>query len=154
MTSARPKPSALAWVLGAGGLLPFVGLAAALAVAPIAWRAAAATALLGDGAVSVGFLGGIHWGLGMAGDTGNVTPSALFWGVVPSLLGWLALLAGPLPGLLIVAGSLWLCLAVDAASDARRGLRTWMPLRLALTVGASSACLAAAFVVARGGAPS
>ena len=49
------KPSAEAWALGAGGLLPFIAGAAGLWSLPMEWAALAATALLTYAAVIVSF---------------------------------------------------------------------------------------------------
>ena len=69
---------------------------------------------------------------------------ALLWGVVPSLLGWLALLLGHAPGLLLIAALLWACLAVDRVLYPRFQLQAWLPMRLRLTLVASICCLAGA----------
>jgi Protein of unknown function (DUF3429) len=58
-------PSLWARGLGIGGLIPFVGLTAALWWArPGEWPLAS-VALLGYGATIVSFLGAVHWGLVM-----------------------------------------------------------------------------------------
>ncbi len=91
----------LAIVLGIAGLIPFVvcGLGA-LSVDPSS-AAQMMGALIGYGAVILSFLGGVHWGFALTGDTpepppgrGFITPqrARLVLGVVPSLIGWLALL--------------------------------------------------------------
>jgi Protein of unknown function (DUF3429) len=72
----------------------------------------------------------------------------LLWGVVPSLLGWGALLLGSAAGLLLIATLLWVCFAVDRVLFPRYRLRAWLPLRLGLTLVASSSCLAAAMAAA------
>jgi Protein of unknown function (DUF3429) len=73
----------------------------------------------------------------------------LLWGVVPSLLGWVALLLDPAPGLLLIAVLLWACLAVDRAVYPRHQLRGWLAMRLQLTLVASGSCLVAAAALAR-----
>ena len=127
-------PAAL--VLGYAGVLPFLGCALAMWLLPPAGAAAADLALRGYGAVILSFLGGAHWGLGMAGHGGGGTgPTRLGAAVVPSLVGWVGLL---LPA---VAGLAWLALAfagqyaADRAAT-RRGLAPgWYPrLRLPLTL--------------------
>jgi len=96
----------LAILLGVAGLIPFVvcGLGAISADAVQATRMM--TALIGYGAVILSFLGGVHWGFAL-GAVGPAPPVAtapagnrfitadrarLVLGVVPSLIGWLALL--------------------------------------------------------------
>jgi hypothetical protein len=94
----------LAILLGVAGLVPFVvcGLGAVSADPVQATRML--TALIGYGAVILSFLGGVHWGFALgspspvpaAATTGNRFVTAerarLVLGVVPSLIGWLALL--------------------------------------------------------------
>jgi hypothetical protein len=124
-----------------GGLIPFVSLAAVLWLAPPGdWRLAK-VALLGYGATIVSFLGAIHWGLVMREGPARPVPS-LLWGVVPSLLGWVALLLGPVPGLLLIAALLWVCFAVDRVLYPRYQQQAWLPMRLRLTLVASVSCLA------------
>jgi hypothetical protein len=70
----------------------------------------------------------------------------LVWGVVPSLMAWLALLLPLSQGLLLVAVMLWVCFAVDRRVYTGLGLRAWLPMRLLLTAVASACCVAAALV--------
>ena len=146
MTAGKAGPSLWARRLGSGGLIPFVGLAAALwAGWPADWPPAS-TALLGYGATIASFLGAIHWGLVMRGEreaSAQHVPS-LLWGVVPSLLGWVALLLGPATGLLLIAALLWACFAVDRVLYPRFQLQAWLPMRWRLTLVASLSCLAGA----------
>ena len=138
----RSAPSASAQALGYGGLFPFVGLASVVCL----WQthhAAAANALLAYGAVIASFLGAIHWGLTM-GDAKGQSTSMLLWGVVPSLLAWLAFLLPVAFGLSLLAALLWCCFAVDRITYTRFGLRAWLPKRLLLTAVASLSCLVSA----------
>lgn len=134
-------PSLLARGLGLGGLLPFMGLAAALWWMPPADPSLAGTALLAYGATISSFLGAIHWGLVMRAGAARSALS-LLWGVVPSLLGWVALLLDRAQGLLLIAALLWACFAVDRVLYPRYCLQGWLRLRLQLTIGASASCLA------------
>jgi hypothetical protein len=136
-------PSPWARRLGFGGLIPFVGLAAALWLAPPRDSPTAAMALLAYGATIASFLGAIHWGLVMRDGPVQPVPS-LLWGVVPSLLGWAAWLLGPAPGLLLIAALLWSCFAVDRVLYPRYQLQAWLPMRWRLTLVASVSCLAGA----------
>lgn len=143
MTEDHAGPSHWARRLGFGGVIPFVGLAAALWVArPGGWPLAS-LALLGYGATIASFLGAIHWGLVMREGPAQPVPS-LLWGVVPSLLGWVALLLGHAAGLVLIATLLWVCFAVDRAVYPRYQLQAWLPMRLRLTLVASISCLAGA----------
>lgn len=146
--SIADGPSLWARWLGFGGLVPFVGLAAALWVArPGSWPFVT-LALLAYGAVIASFLGAIHWGLVMREARGQPVPS-LVWGVVPSLLGWVAVLLGHFQGLVLMAALLLACWAVDRALYPRHQLQAWLPMRLQLTLVAGMSCLAAALALAR-----
>jgi hypothetical protein len=146
MMSDTAGPSQWARRLGYGGLIPFVGLAAALWLAPPGDWPLARMALLAYGATIVSFLGAIHWGLVMREGLAQPVLS-LLWGVVPSLLGWAALLLGHAPGLTLVAAVLWACFAVDRVQYPSYRLQAWLPMRLRLTLVASVSCLAGAAAV-------
>jgi hypothetical protein len=141
--TVRSSPSVWAQALGYGGLLPFAGLALAVWLLAPAEQAWAASTLLAYSATILSFLGAIHWGLTMR-DAGGQSQGLLAWGVVPSLMAWLALLLPAGTGLLLVAAALWLCFAVDRAVYTCLGLRAWLPMRLLLTTVASACCVAAA----------
>ena len=143
MTTDSAGPSLWARRLGYGGLIPFVALALALWLAPSHAGPLAGMALLGYGATICSFLGAIHWGLLMRDGRNQHIPS-LIWGVVPSLLGWVALMMGPAPGLLLIAALLWTCFAVDRVSYPLHQLQAWLPMRIQLTLVASISCLAGA----------
>lgn len=135
-------PTALAQALGAGGLVPFVGLALVLWLVPPDPGAWVALALVGYGALIVSFLGGVHWGVAMA--RGRATSGHLAWGVAPSLLAWPALLmpayaALPWLGLLLV-----LCYVVDRRLYPAAGLGPWLTLRWRLSMVAALSCFVAA----------
>lgn len=141
-------PSPWAKRMGYGGLVPFVLLALGIWVVDPADRAFCASALLGYGAVIVSFLGAIHWGLAMR-DACCQTPALLGWGVVPSLVAWMALLTSPALGLLLIAGLLWACFAVDRVIYPRFQAQGWLPMRLGLTLVASASCIAGAAGILR-----
>lgn len=144
--------------LGYAGLLPFAGLASLMWLVHADLLPFVAVALTGYAAVIVSFLGGIHWGVGFLHNPANTQPTPLesspaalrfhfVWGVVPSLLAWLALLmptyaALPLLGLALVA-----CYAVDRKTYPAAGLSRWLPLRLRLTVVATLSCVLGAAAI-------
>jgi hypothetical protein len=136
-------PSVWATRLGYGGLVPFVVLALAIGLADPATRAFSGMSLLAYGAAIASFLGAVHWGLVMR-DTAFQSPALLVWGVAPSLVAWVALMLGPVPGLFMVAGLLWACFAVDRVVYPRMQVRGWLPMRLVLTLVASTCCVAGA----------
>lgn len=84
----------IATLLGNLGLLPFF----VLALLAWPWSGTAAGrmqfALAAYAAVILSFLGAVHWGLALANPGLNKSQSwnALGGGVIPSLLGWLAVL--------------------------------------------------------------
>lgn len=142
--SSRTPPATVAW-LGYGGLLPFVGLALAGAAdpgrAPLWFNA-----MLAYGAVILSFVGALHWGIAMVAAQAASHAVLFVWSVVPSLLGWSALLGAQagFPGaaaMVLVAGFL-----AHFGMDMRLAksgvlLPAWyVPLRLQLTAVAS-ACL-------------
>ena len=139
---ATPRPAVVAW-LGYGGLLPFLGTALACWLEPhhhSVW----AEMLLGYGAVILSFVGALHWGFAMVHpDTAGRPMNGMYaWSVMPSLVGWLALLAYPEAGAtLLIAGFLaqyWQDLRLARVLP----LPAWyLPLRLRLTV---VACLSLA----------
>ncbi len=146
--SSVSTPSVWAQRMGYGGMLPFVGLALVVWTAEPAQRAVGGQALLGYAASIASFLGAIHWGLAMR-DGSRQSPALLVWGVVPSLLAWLALMAAPAAGLLLLACLLWVCFAVDRAVYPRLQVQGWLRMRLQLTVVASASCVAGAWGLLR-----
>lgn len=141
-----PRPSSTALALGYAGLIPFVAGAVAVVLLPAEPQARAAQVLLAYAAAIVSFLGGIHWGAG--GREGDGT--ALAWGVVPSLVAWVALLLAPSAGLVLSAIALALCYAVDHRRFPGYGLGAWLRLRATLSGVAALSCLVGALAL-RGG---
>lgn len=125
MAGTLPFPAL--W-LGLAGLLPFAAGAAGAVLGPAAWRGAALAALIAYGAVILAFLGAVHWGLAlaaMAEAEREFGRTRLTLGVVPALVGWVALVLPAWAGLaLLIAGFLGVWAAEEGA--ARQGL---MPLR-------------------------
>lgn len=140
INEALPMPQ---WAasLGYAGLLPFVALAMAAWTVPLANRAQAAHALLAYGATVASFLGAIHWGLAMR-ERFTPQPGAFVWGVIPSLVAWVALLLPISQGLVTLALLLGICLAVDRRIYPTFGLGKWLMMRLQLTVVAVVCLLA------------
>ena len=132
--------------LGYAGLVPFVLLTALMRLVSTELLPFVSIALGGYAAVIVSFLGGVHWGIGFM--KGEAAPRFHFiWGVVPSLLAWLALMmpvyaALPLLGLVLLA-----CYAVDSKTYPPAGLGQWLPMRLRLTVVATLSCVLGAAAV-------
>ena len=132
----------LALALGYGGLLPFVCGAIAVWVVGEDAGFYAAIALAAYAATIVSFLGGIHWGLAFRHDA---PPTALLlWGVLPSLVAWVALLLHPALGLVALGAMLLLCLLVDRRIYRKEGVAHWLPLRQWLSAVAALSCLVGA----------
>jgi hypothetical protein len=151
---AHPAVLRQAQALGLMGLLPF------FAFATLAWlpedavvghvgaAQLAQRALVAYAAVILSFLGAVHWGVVLAAPT--TTPqlarSFLMWGVVPALLGWLALLMmflGLAPWLVLsfLIADLLLVRMMDGALFRQHPTRTegYLELRTRLTAGATLA---------------
>ena len=110
-SSANPIPP-LVLKLGYAGLIPFIGLALLVQLAPTPLNYLSAESLAGYGAVITSFMGALHWGaslhtLGKA-PTGDrwVDRNAWIWGVIPALVAWVALHIYIPVGLLIMASTL------------------------------------------------
>ncbi|TCZ55380.1 DUF3429 domain-containing protein [Roseicella aquatilis] len=146
----QPLPRPALW-LGLAGLLPFLAGALLAWTAPEAWRGIALQALAAYGAVILSFLGAVHWGLALrapASEAGAAAPR-LWLGVLPSLLGWVALLLTPRPGLILLALGLLGTAAVETRAAARGLLPPdYLRLRWVLSLGAS-ACLLAGVLASR-----
>lgn len=138
ITAQDPLPR-LAQVLGYAGLIPFVVLAAMAWTLNAAEQALATFALRAYAVTIVSFLGAIHWGLAIRQSPAN--PLLLWWGIAPSLVGWVSLLLVPAAASLILAATLWLCFLVDRRVYPTFGLRAWLRMRLVLTTVASAACV-------------
>lgn len=143
-----------AQTLGALGLLPFFALAllawlpesaavGALAVAPLA-----RLSLVAYAATILSFLGAVHWGFALSATATPPTLArqSLRWGVLPSLLGWLALLmmfVGLAPWLVFafLIADLMLVRLLDGALLRRHQPvpSGYLELRTRLTAGASLA---------------
>ena len=126
--------------LGYAGLIPFVGLAGLMWLVSGDVHAFVAMALSAYAATIAAFLGGIHWGMGLPLDA-PARRFHLVWGVVPSLVAWVALLMPAYAGLPVLALLLLACYGVDRRSWAQWGWADWLPLRARLTAVSVLSCL-------------
>ena len=139
MTRRLPLTAIL---LGVAGLIPFIvcGIAALGADETSAQKMM--WALTAYGAVVLSFVGGVHWGFALdpaAGDqSARLARGRLLFGIIPALVGWIALLI-PLalpswtgPGILIVG---FLGAAMVESQAKQRGFvpSNYMLLRWGLT---------------------
>lgn len=134
-----PPPSETARLLGHAGLLPFVlgALLVWIGLAPDL-HAFVTLALSAYAAVIVSFLGGIHWGLALRHSAPPA--SLLWWGVLPSLVAWLAVLMPPFAGLVVHGAMLVACYGVDRRVYPSQGVGHWLGLRFRLSAVASLSC--------------
>lgn len=146
-TPADAVPPAALW-LGGLGALPFVALAAGHILTSGEAASLTGFALAAYGAVILSFLGGIRWGLAVAprGVGGSLT-MPLTLSVVPSLIGWGALLA-PAPASLLILASTFLAVLLWDRRAAQTGAAPfWYPrLRVPLTTVVVTTLLAGAFL--------
>jgi hypothetical protein len=146
MNFINSEPSLLARRLGYAGLVPFVLLAVLLWTVRADAQGHVALALVCYGAVIASFLGGVHWGL--AGQLPAQDAKLHYvWGVLPSLLGWVAVVLPAVAGLALAGLTLLACYLVDVRSYPPVGWAAWLPMRLRLTVVALLSCALGAAAV-------
>jgi len=136
-------------LLGGLGAIPFICLGLASLVLEDADRQQAVFALVVYGALILSFLGGIHWGLAIAGfgpDQVNIaTFRRLACSVVPALIGWCALLLPPREGLPVLATAFILLFLFDLFASRQGEAPVWYPyLRWPLTMAVVAALLVGA----------
>jgi hypothetical protein len=135
-TPSNPPLPPLALQLGHAGLIPFIGGALLVWFVTPAAHPYATLALSAYAAVVVSFLGGIHWGIGFR----DRSPGLFVWGVVPSLVAWVAVMMPPSAGLVIHGVMLAVCYLVDRRVYPAHGLAAWLTLRFRLSAVASLCC--------------
>ncbi len=132
-----PTPARL---LGPAGLIPFAGLALA---SLLGWPGAV-PALIAYGATILAFLGAVHWGLALGAPEAErgADLARLGLGVVPALLGWVALLLPPSLALGLLALAILGTAAVESLG-ARAGLvpAIYLRLRWMLSIGAAASLI-------------
>ncbi len=124
--------------LGYAGLVPFALGALLVWLVREDAHPYVALALSAYGAVIVSFLGGIHWGLAFRHE--QPPTRLLVWGVLPSIVAWLAVMMPPSAGLVILGAMLVGCYAVDRRLYAEEGVAHWLTLRFRLSAVASLSC--------------
>lgn len=139
-TVLPPNPVALR--LGYAGLIPFVlGTLLTWLVRDEA-HVYVVRGLTNYAAVIVSFLGAIHWGLAFRQSIPS--PSPYVWGVVPSLVAWVASMMQPDAGLVVHGVMLIVCYLVDRRFYPAMGAGAWLTLRFRLSAVAALCCFLAA----------
>lgn len=155
---------AIVILLGAAGLIPFIGCALGALSLEGEWARMSLLGLSAYAAVILSFLGAVHWGFGLAPGTEVGGPGAparvqrgrFALGVVPSLVGWAALLVTfvglPKTGLLVLAAGIAATTVVEGRA-ARGGFVPpgYMLLRWVLSVIVVVCLLSVVLVLALGG---
>ncbi|MGH7104017.1 MAG: DUF3429 domain-containing protein [Acetobacteraceae bacterium] len=112
----------LATLLGLAGLLPFLACGFATVAQHAPWGL---PALVGYGAVILGFIGAVHWGVALApqtpgaGASPEVGRARLLLGAIPALVGWVALLIPSVAGLILLIAGYIAALVVEVAGHRR-----------------------------------
>ena len=137
----HPPLSDTARWLAYAGLVPFVLgalLLWVLVMVRVEAHSFAALALSAYAALIISFLGGIHWGLAFRL---TAPPASLFiWGVVPSLVAWMAVLMPAYAGLVVHGVMLVVCYLVDRRVYPAHGVGHWLTLRFRLSMVAAFSC--------------
>ena len=149
----KPLPLT-AWVLGFGGVIPFLVLFLALlpGLSPgFASSQEIALWLLAYAAIILSFIGAIHWGVALAMDDNNADKQQsgrnFLYGIVPALLAWFALLLPHNIAFFIMAGLVMLAYGADAVLLFKRLNSDYSILRLYLTAAVSLLLLASGFAL-------
>lgn len=144
--AARVSPAVV--VLGAGGLLPFIGLAMLTALGPVTWYVYSLTALAHYGAVILTFVGALHWGYAMhRGALGRTAWLQYGFSIIPALLGWASLFFDVWTALRMQAVALLGCFAFDLAMARIDPVpAAFLRLRATLTITGVAALLLASLV--------
>jgi hypothetical protein len=154
------QPFTIAVLLSFAGAIPFLVLGAVVLLDPVAAKTAIEV-LISYGAVILSFLGAVHWGFALR-DTAhpvNGTPlppavlgaerQLLIFGIVPALIGWVALslmlhFNAPALALFLLLAGFLITIVVEAIG---RGRGVVAGNYLALRWGVSIIVLATLFVV-------
>jgi hypothetical protein len=132
--------------LGYAGLLPFIGLALAVVADIQLPRVDPAIALAAYAALILSFLGGVSWGLAVAGPGPTATERRhlFLMSVLPALIGWAAVLLPFVTGIWILVLAFGGVYLHDRRVGARGHYPTWfMTLRRVLT-SVAVACMVTA----------
>lgn len=99
-------------------------------------------ALSAYAALIISFLGGIYWGLAFRQTIPS--PQPFVWGVVPSLVAWIAVIMPAYAGLVLHGVMLVVCYLVDRRLYPALGASAWLTERFRLSGAAAFCCFLAA----------
>lgn len=150
--TTRPPVPQPAVALGYAGAIPFVASAAAVWIMEPPIRTVALDALIAYGAVILSFMGGVRWGLAIAGGR-PPRLTELFVSILPAFFAWIGLLleqsgqaTWTMAAIIVLIGSFGWLLWSDMGATARGEAPGWYPgLRVPLTllvIGSLTAALA------------
>lgn len=148
MPGMRPSSTLrrFAWVLGIGGLIPFVALAwATLYMDSLMGRLAVAS-LIQYAAIILTFVGAVHWGVALGHrdmESGRIG-FAMVWSVLPALFAWVVVQFTPGRALPLLAFGLAGALVVDLIAYRRAPVPGWFMQLRALLTGVAVLSLVAA----------
>ncbi len=120
----------LAMLLGIAGLIPFVASSLGALTSGPPDNERYLLALIAYGAVILAFLGGVHWGFGLdapAAAPAKVQRARFGLGVVPSLIGWAALLMAMVGFPLGALAALTAGFIATTVAEARASRQGYMP---------------------------
>lgn len=144
--------------LAYAGLIPFVGLALMVQLAPTPLNYLSAESLAGYGAVITSFMGALHWGANLH-TLGKTPPgdrwedrNAWIWGVMPALVAWVALHIYIPVGLVILASTLIIQRNIDVGTyryyfSSEEACGAFITMRNRLTIISASCLVWAALVI-------
>ncbi len=114
-------------LLGLAGLLPFLVTSSAAWLAPMVWQVIAIKAFVYYSAVILSFLGGVQWGVAMAGGSPEASPfrRRMLLAMVPSLIAWPALLLHPVDSAWVLAAGFVLVRLHELSREGRALLPSW-----------------------------
>ena len=131
-------------LLGYGGLLPFIILAAATMMGLQMPFAPAHALLIGYGAVILSFVGALHWGVQLSAQ--NAKPAAFIWSVVPALIGWVALMLPAKAAALCLIAGLVMCWGYDMRLIRKKEWPSFMGALRTILTAIACLCLSVLFV--------
>ena len=130
-------------ILGLGGLLPFIALAAGAWLLPPPDSGLSARYAAYYGAVILSFVGALHWAFAMLLPLDEFDRGRVYgWSIAPALAACLALMLPTRAGLLLMAIMFLAHYAMDRRVARLARLPAWyLRLRLWLTLGAIASLL-------------